>query len=238
MANDSEAQLPRPPSATVDYQAAPGPPGAQETSPQAAPVKLLDAATFRDDGYLQEANRGFFHPLGLALAMTPEPMDGSVAILTVWDFREDPEGIRFEGGGLAQKAARVALLADARRPVREKALGYWQQPAFIPDTPPQGWEDSVAELLNEKPSAAEAIPGGPIQHFPRELDYVNVKLREKHEELRAGSFLGLFLCACLRADGANYSALRPVLKYLMEKYPAARELLEVERSDAQAAGGA
>ena len=53
--------------------------------------KYLDARTLVDGGYLQEANRQFFHPLGLALALE----DGA---LRVWDCRDDPEGICFADG--------------------------------------------------------------------------------------------------------------------------------------------
>lgn len=36
----------------------------------AEPVNYMDLAAFRERGYLQEANRQFFHPLGLALEWT------------------------------------------------------------------------------------------------------------------------------------------------------------------------
>ena len=86
-------------------------------------IKYLPPSTLRDEGYLQEVNRGFFHPLGLALELDME--DGS---LKVWDYREDPEGIRFEGIDLTEKAARFKAITDARRETRAAALGYWQQP--------------------------------------------------------------------------------------------------------------
>jgi hypothetical protein len=85
-------------------------------------IKYLDAQTFRDDGYLQEANRGFFHPLGLALELSS---DGT---LRVWDCRDDAEGIRFSDADLAEKATRLREISDARREARIAALGYWQQP--------------------------------------------------------------------------------------------------------------
>lgn len=56
---------------------------------------------FRDKGYLQEANRLFFHPLGLALAMewdedNPADLDTDVSkFLLVYDARYDPEGYYF-----------------------------------------------------------------------------------------------------------------------------------------------
>lgn len=45
-------------------------------------------------GYLQEANRQFFHPLGLALTVV-DPEDGRPATLCVQDARDDPEGFIF-----------------------------------------------------------------------------------------------------------------------------------------------
>ena len=78
-------------------------------------IKYLDARTMREDGYLQEANRGFFHPLGLALELR---RDGDqLAILRVWDYRDDPEGIRFDGDeiDLMLKAQRLAEIAAIRR---------------------------------------------------------------------------------------------------------------------------
>ena len=56
-------------------------------------MKNIDPAEFRDLGYLQEVNRRFLHPLGLALAMES---DGE----TLWfagirDCRDDPVGVYF-----------------------------------------------------------------------------------------------------------------------------------------------
>jgi hypothetical protein len=88
-------------------------------------IKYLDGKTFREDGYLQEANRIFFHPLGLALEL-----DLEAGTLRVWDYRDDPEGIVFSpGDDLAEKAGRVMEIRKARMPARMKALGYWRQPA-------------------------------------------------------------------------------------------------------------
>lgn len=90
-------------------------------------VKRMDIAEFREFGYLQELNRGFLHPLGLALEVIVED-DGTERFGGVWDYRDDPEGVRYEGMDLADKAQRVAEERERRRPDREAALGYWQQP--------------------------------------------------------------------------------------------------------------
>src|SRR5260370_6455165 len=83
-------------------------------------VKHLDLNVFRDDGYLQEVNRAFFHPLGLALEVDLENQ-----ILRVWDYREDPDGIRFVDVDLTPNALKFSQIREARRAQREKALGYW-----------------------------------------------------------------------------------------------------------------
>lgn len=59
-------------------------------------IKYIEAQEFIDRGFLQEANRLFFHPLGLALQVTP-----SNGEMTVWDYRDDPEGIIFGPGVLS-----------------------------------------------------------------------------------------------------------------------------------------
>lgn len=56
--------------------------------------KMMDLTEFQRKGFLQEANRQFFHPLGLALALS-RPGDDGERILGVWDHRDDPEGIVF-----------------------------------------------------------------------------------------------------------------------------------------------
>jgi uncharacterized protein YodC (DUF2158 family) len=85
-------------------------------------IKYLDTKTLIDDGYLQEANRQFFHPLGLAL----EVKDGTIR---VWDYRDDPEGINFaDKVDLRAKADKVLRLEGERYATRKQALGYWIQP--------------------------------------------------------------------------------------------------------------
>jgi hypothetical protein len=49
---------------------------------------------FVEKGFLQEANRLFFHPLGLALVVT-EQDDGTHVLTGVADARRDPEGFIF-----------------------------------------------------------------------------------------------------------------------------------------------
>lgn len=92
-------------------------------------IKRIDIAEFREFGYLQEVNRRFFHPLGLALEVVIEdcpecdgtgtwteqtsPEEAGHGSCTrcngvgkletlggVWDSRDDPEGYIFAGEGM------------------------------------------------------------------------------------------------------------------------------------------
>jgi hypothetical protein len=55
----------------------------------------IDTKEFREKGYLQELNRQFLHPLGLALEVIIEE-NGKEKLGGIWDYRDDPEGIIFD----------------------------------------------------------------------------------------------------------------------------------------------
>jgi hypothetical protein len=57
-------------------------------------IKMINIKEFRKLGYLQEVNRQFFHPLGLALAINIHDT-GEETLDSVWDYRDEPEGIFF-----------------------------------------------------------------------------------------------------------------------------------------------
>jgi hypothetical protein len=57
-------------------------------------IKRIDIKEFREKGYLQEVNRQFLHPLGLALEVKMDD-DGNETLGGVWDYREDDEGIYY-----------------------------------------------------------------------------------------------------------------------------------------------
>lgn len=92
----------------------------------------MDVREFRERGYLQEVNRRFLHPLGLALEVTVEE-DGTERISGVWDYRDDSEGIYFAGdyANLHPKARKVEEEWERREGNRRTALGYMVQPAGI-----------------------------------------------------------------------------------------------------------
>ena len=76
-------------------------------------VKRIDIKEFREKGFLQEANRLFFHPLGLALEVIINEEDGSETLGGVWDYRDDPEGMFF-GAGMA-KLDRAEAIEELRK---------------------------------------------------------------------------------------------------------------------------
>ena len=93
--------------------------------------RRMDIKEFRAFGFLQEVNRQFFHPLGLALEVVVED-DGTERLGGIWDFRDDPEGIRYQEMDQG-KAWRVSELQHEKAAARQKALGYVIQ--GIADTP-------------------------------------------------------------------------------------------------------
>lgn len=93
-------------------------------------MKTLDWKTLREDGYLQEVNRNFFHPLGLALAINVD--DENNGVLSILDARDDPQGFNFlDTIDLLPKAAKIKQISDERSEARLQALGYWNQPLSI-----------------------------------------------------------------------------------------------------------
>lgn len=58
-------------------------------------IQKMDITEFRKSGLLQEANRLFFHPRGLALEITIDD-DEKESLSGVWDYRNDPIGIEYD----------------------------------------------------------------------------------------------------------------------------------------------
>jgi len=94
-------------------------------------MKRMDIAEFRRLGYLQEVNRQFLHPLGLALEVMVEE-DGSMRLSGVWDYRDDPEGMIFDEAEMGDEelalAREIELDRQRRMVCRRAALGYYVQP--------------------------------------------------------------------------------------------------------------
>lgn len=91
-------------------------------------IKTIDIKEFRELGYLQEINRQFLHPLGMALSIRIDE-DGTEHLDSIWDSREDPEGFRFENPSPnVEKALRVIAAWDEKASYRLTNLGYIVQP--------------------------------------------------------------------------------------------------------------
>lgn len=59
-------------------------------------IKRIDISEFRSLGYLQELNRRFLHPLGLALEVIVDKETKRESLGGVWDYRDDPEGMIYD----------------------------------------------------------------------------------------------------------------------------------------------
>lgn len=92
------------------------------------PPKKMSVKEFREQGYLQELNRRFLHPLGLALEVALHE-DGIERFGEVWDNREDPEGMIYGPGMIdAEKANRIDEEAKRKIVNRSFTLGFVIQP--------------------------------------------------------------------------------------------------------------
>ena len=98
-------------------------------------IKRMDIKEFRAKGYLQELNRRFLHPLGLALETIIND-DDTESFGGVWDYREDKEGMLF---GLSHsdvnrkeefknKKTFIDNEFTSREKDREEALGFIIEP--------------------------------------------------------------------------------------------------------------
>jgi len=94
-------------------------------------VKHIDIKEFRELGFLQEVNRLFFHPRGLALSVetNDDDPDAPETLAGIWDYRDDPEGIIFAEWkdsfpDAEAKAAAVEAEYNAHYEARIKLFGH------------------------------------------------------------------------------------------------------------------
>lgn len=91
-------------------------------------VKRMSIKEFREIGYLQELNRQFLHPLGLALDVIINS-DGTEQLNSIWDYRDDPEGIIFSDGELeVAKFENIKAAWMEKQANRRATLGWMTQP--------------------------------------------------------------------------------------------------------------
>jgi hypothetical protein len=143
-----------------------------------------------DFGYLQEANRRFFHPLGLALDHLGH----------VWDCRDIPEGRSYEKKDLdEEKFMRVQRQWYDRKRPRILRFGYMVQPiserleyAGLPrllamalqtefkgfmDTSPEGWSRIAKGLLDKITNAVYEESHDPEEVKSEEVDLLDLILQ-------------------------------------------------------------
>ena len=85
-------------------------------------VKRMDLKDFVAQGFLQEANRQFFHKVGLALEVIVDD-DGTTKMGGVWDYRDDPEGMLFSKGTMSEEKANTVKAVMAAKLSRRVETG-------------------------------------------------------------------------------------------------------------------
>ena len=92
-------------------------------------IKYIPVKEFRALGFIQEINRQLLHPCGLAIEVIVNEETGEETLGGVWDYRDDPEGMRFAEGELSfDKVKAVDQLTKSKAQFRLDNLGYVVQP--------------------------------------------------------------------------------------------------------------
>lgn len=91
---------------------------------------MMPLTQFARIGYLQEVNRRFLHPMGLAIALSKDNDTGAVRFLGIQDHSEDPEGMTFKSFSESdvERGQRIDALYKQALLARQKRLGYGVQP--------------------------------------------------------------------------------------------------------------
>ncbi len=122
-------------------------------------INYMDLKEFREKGYLQELNRCFLHPLGLALEMVIED-DGTYRLGGIWDYRH--EGISFADGVVQQhkidfvsrEMSRMLKFTDKTGKTIATLSDEASEPVFVVPTEPKKEEVTVPPVATEdKPDA-------------------------------------------------------------------------------------
>ena len=113
--------------------------------------KWLDLDEFQKSGLLQEVNRQFFHPLGLALAVSVNDQGKVVGIPGIQDSRADQQGMVFSSIGREHilRADNVTREQQRRAAIRQAALGYVIQPIPSPTGSEQTMGNGAVEVVLE-----------------------------------------------------------------------------------------
>ena len=94
-------------------------------------IRTISIKEFREKGYLQELNRQFLHPLGLALAVKIDDL-GCESLDRVWDYRADLEGVFYNLQNSSDDRKErfkkniefIATEREKRSKVRKEKLGF------------------------------------------------------------------------------------------------------------------
>lgn len=134
--------------------------------------RFMSVKEFRELGYLQELNRRFLHPLGLAIEVNVDP-HGNETLGRVWDSRDDPEGIIFDESianapGFAEKAEFVYDEMAKRARERMRSLGFNEQPH---------------KSYEPEPKQYQPVFSGIVDGSDREQQITVYKHRDREEDL-------------------------------------------------------
>jgi len=113
--------------------------------------KIMDLQEFIEIGYLQEANRQFFHPLGLELSICFD--DNEYGELFIIDDRNNPEGRKYpelSDEDSFKKNANILDITRKKFPIRIRNLGYLIQPIIPPisNPIPEKYRELVKRVMN------------------------------------------------------------------------------------------
>lgn len=108
-------------------------------------IKYIDIKEFREQGYLQELNRQFLHPLGLALEVVIDD-DGTERLGGIWDYREEDEGIYYDISNSDKDRIErfwnnFTFIQDEMAEAgckRKKKLGFIEEPILVPTSITKG----------------------------------------------------------------------------------------------------
>jgi hypothetical protein len=113
--------------------------------------KIMDLQELIDVGYLFEANRQFFHPLGLELSISFDD-DGNKELIVI-DGRDIPEGLKYDelsDEESNEKNKNIMNIVRKRFPTRTKYLGFTIQPIILPisNPIPEKYRELTKRIMN------------------------------------------------------------------------------------------
>lgn len=102
----------------------------KERGSEAQEIKRISIKEFKEVGYLQELNRKFLHPLGMALEVLADDND-EYTLSGVRDYREEPDGMLFMDLSTPEHIKRANRVEDEmvkKMNYRAQKFGYRIQP--------------------------------------------------------------------------------------------------------------